>query len=273
MLHGIDVSEWQARTPSLARLSFAFARATYADRPDIRYVQHAHAFRAAFLWSGAYAFGVGAAQASIAAQAAAFLIAAGRADLLVLDVEPNWLIRPDGTKYLGPTMTTAEAAEFVKLVHARRRWIGLYHSRSGFPDCGQDFNWIAQWTTTAPTGIPWSFWQTSGVGLDRDLFNGDLAALRRLAGLTPPAGGLTVGALLRFSGPTTIYARLTSSGYIGAHKTFGIEGLAIVVNELLVPHDPARGTGGSFWRMTSGAAAGWLVSTSDPTIVVTGGHI
>ncbi len=87
-----------------------------------------------------------------------------------------------------------------------------------------------------------------------------------------PAGDLVTGARLRFAGPTTIYAR-TTAGYIGAHKTFGSPGLTVGANEILVPRDPARGTGGSFWRMTSGAAAGWLVSTSNPAVSVTGGGV
>ncbi len=86
-----------------------------------------------------------------------------------------------------------------------------------------------------------------------------------------PGSGLVAGAQLRFAGPTTIYAR-TTAGYIGAKKMFGSPGLTVGVNEILVPRDPAHGTGGSFWRMTSGAAAGWLVSTSDHTIAVSGGH-
>ena len=82
---------------------------------------------------------------------------------------------------------------------------------------------------------------------------------------------LTIGATLRFSGPTTVFAR-TSGGIIGVHKTFGTAGLEVLVNELLVPHDPVRGTGGMFWRLTTGTSAGWLVSTSDHTVLVTGGH-
>ncbi len=102
---------------------------------------------------------------------------------------------------------------------------------------------------------------------------GDGAPVAPIPGPAPtPAGGLVKGARLRFSGPTTIYAR-TTAGYIGAHKTFGSPGLTVGANEILVPRDPARGTGGSFWRMTSGAAAGWLVSTSNPAVSVTGGGV
>jgi hypothetical protein len=86
-----------------------------------------------------------------------------------------------------------------------------------------------------------------------------------------PGSGLVAGAQLRFAGQTTIYAR-TTAGYIGAHKVFGSPGLIVRANEILVPRDPARGTGGSFWRMTSGAAIGWLVRTSDPAITVSGGR-
>ena len=77
-------------------------------------------------------------------------------------------------------MTTAQARVFIAEVHRAGRKIGLYHSRSGFPSLGQDWNWIAQWGDTPPN-MPWAFWQWQGSPLDRDMFNGDHTALRKLA--------------------------------------------------------------------------------------------
>jgi hypothetical protein len=172
-LNGIDISKWQPTTPSLAGQSFAFARATYATTVDPKYAMHVANFRKAGLVVGAYHFGVGF--VSVPAQVKAFLTASKGADLLILDLER------DSTK----TMTQAEARAFIKAVQATGKKIGLYHSRSGFPSLGQDYNWIAQWRKEPPTGIPWAFWQWQGSPLDRDKFNGDKAALLELAGKTP----------------------------------------------------------------------------------------
>ena len=183
MLNGIDISKWQPRTPGLAGLSFAFARATYATVVDPRYATHVAAFRRAGVVVGAYHFGVGF--QSPAAQVSAFLRTAQGASLLVLDLER------DSTE----TMTQAEAREFIRLVHSAGRKIGLYHSRSGFPSLGQDFNWVAQWGSVPPTGIRWAFWQWQGSPLDRDKFNGDVIALRALAGLPVPVPPATLARL------------------------------------------------------------------------------
>ena len=80
MLKGIDISKWQATTPSLAGLDFLFARATYATTLDPKYVTHTVAARKAGLVVGAYHFGTGF--ATPAAQAKVFLAATEKADLL-----------------------------------------------------------------------------------------------------------------------------------------------------------------------------------------------
>lgn len=181
-IKGIDLSHHQDRTPSLAGLGFVFVRATYGGSPDGRYARHVAAARAAGLVVGAYHFGVGGAQASVTAQVDAFLATAKDADVLALDLERNVL---RGGR-IGPTMTRDEAKAFIAAVHARDpRKILLYHSRSGFPNLGQDGNWIAQWGGTPPKGIPWAFWQYRGSPLDLNLFNGDRATLLRLIGPDP----------------------------------------------------------------------------------------
>ena len=57
-LRGIDVSQWQPKTPDLSGLAFAFARATYGTGTDPVYATHAANFRKAGIVVGAYAFGV-----------------------------------------------------------------------------------------------------------------------------------------------------------------------------------------------------------------------
>ena len=186
-LPGIDVSEHNGLSNVISQ-SFAFARATYSTRPDTMYGAHVRRFRAkpGFI-VGAYHFGVGAAQATTEKQVVAFLAASRWADLLALDLEGNWLRNASGKLYLGPTMTLAQGKEFIRLVHLAGKKIGLYHSRSGFPFLGQDWNWPAQWGATAPTGMRWAFWQYQGEPMDRNKFNGDLNSLKRLAGIAVPA--------------------------------------------------------------------------------------
>ena len=167
MLSGIDISYWQDAEP-LAGCSFAFARATYGTTTDSRYAQHMTAFHKTGIVTGAYAFGI---NADGAAQARAFLAVAHDADLLALDWEAE-----KGK----PPMTEAQARAFIEAVHAAGRTIGLYHSLSGFPDVGQDWNWVAAWGSVEPH-IPWAFWQYQGNGLDRDHFNGNELALQALA--------------------------------------------------------------------------------------------
>lgn len=177
---GIDISVYQSSTPTLAGLDFIFARATYATSGDGKYAMHFANAEKADCVIGAYHFGVGGAQASVSAQVAAFLAAVGDADILALDLEKN------GT---GVAMTPAEASSFIVLLRSldpKKRKIGLYHSASGYPTLGQDFNWVANWNPTPPS-TPWTFWQFRGSPLDLDQFNGDRAALLAWVGIADPA--------------------------------------------------------------------------------------
>lgn len=217
-LEGPDFSKWQPLTPPLTGQSFAFARATYATSPDLKFGMHVANFRKAGLaFIGAYHFGVGAAQAAIADQVTAFLRAAvpWNVDGLVLDVERNNRVRERNAEGEWvwrqlPTMTRTEGREFIRLLRVKvpGKPILLYSSRGTWPgDLGQDANWIADYTLAARvvrrplTRLPWAFWQWTNSPWDRNYFNGDLAALRRLAGsrlakppaVTPPkASGQTV---------------------------------------------------------------------------------
>jgi hypothetical protein len=163
---GIDVSKWQASTPSLAGLSFLFARASIGTVADERYAMHIANAKAAGLITGAYHFGDN--RTSAAAQAAAFLALAGDVDFYVLDHEGQY------------QMTSAEAKTFIATVRSARGGCGLYHSLSGFPDLDQDFNWVALWAGAPPT-ISWTFWQYSGSPLDQDVFHGTIDELRAFA--------------------------------------------------------------------------------------------
>jgi hypothetical protein len=165
---GIDVSWANRTTPTLTGRDFAFVRACYGTRVDAKWAYHSANVRKAGAVLGAYAFGI---YGDGAAQAAAFLAIAGKADLLALDLE-----RESGK----PEMTTAQARAFIVAVQGTGREIGLYHSDSAFPALGQNWNWVARWGTTPPTRT-WVFWQHRGSPLDLDYYHGDAAALYRFA--------------------------------------------------------------------------------------------
>ena len=172
---GIDISVWQKVTPSLEGLGFVFCRAGYADSTvDGRYAYHAANVRSAGLVLGAYWFWY---DGQDNAQAVKTLLrVAGDADLLVLDLEGRNATTASGR---------AQARDFINRVHAAGRTIGLYHSLSGFPDCGQDWNWVAYWSAQRPP-IPWTFWQYRGSPLDLDYFDGSRSDLLRFVGLEQP---------------------------------------------------------------------------------------
>lgn len=166
-LTGIDISYAQTTTPPLTGLAYVIVKASQANFVDPRWAQHSGNVRAAGLPLGAYCFGVSGSRTPVATQVQLFLATAKDADFLALDVEQD-------TKW--PTsMTNAEASQFINAVHGAGRKIGLYHSLSGFPSLGQDFNWVAYWESVAPS-IPWTFWQYSGTTVDHDKFAGDAAA-------------------------------------------------------------------------------------------------
>ncbi len=165
-LNGIDISVYQNPTPPLAGLSFVFARSSYGVAADTMYATHAADVRKAGLVLGAYHFWYDGHTA--ASQVAEMLSMAPNADLYALDFE-------------GTNTDATGAKAFIAATKATGRKCGLYHSLSGFPAWGQDYNWVAAWGTVAPS-IPWAFWQHQGSPLDLDYFNGDEAALQALVG-------------------------------------------------------------------------------------------
>jgi len=173
----------------------AFVEKMYATRQD-------QARQAGLLW-GAYHFGVGGDGSD---QADFFLntIKPDAQTLIVLDYEAN---------LTGPTMTLNQAREFVEHVNEiTGRYPGLYSGHlikeqlagvtPADPILSNCFLWIAQYNGPKPLNIPptfntWTFWQYTdgvhgpephridGVGqCDRNQFNGSLAQLKKLWGVT-----------------------------------------------------------------------------------------
>ena len=175
---GIDVSKWQTSLPSLDAVDFLFARASIGTQADERYAQHIATAKAAGIVTGAYHFNWDT--ISVAAQVTTFIAEAGDVDLYALDVEG------------ANAFNLAQSTEFIRLMHAAGLKCGLYHSASGFFDAGQDFDWVAKWSTTPP--VKWDFWQYTSDGslpgysgrLDFDRFNGTLDELHALAGQEAP---------------------------------------------------------------------------------------
>lgn len=167
---GIDISQYQATTPSLAGLAFVFARASIGLGADTMYVTHRDHVKAAGLVMGAYHFGT---NADPAQQARVFLASATGANLFVLDLEGS-----------DSPMTNAQAQTFIAAVKSAGHTCGLYHSESGYPELGQDFDWVAHWGVATPTRH-WTFHQFRGSPLDLDQFNGTQDQLLQLAGLSP----------------------------------------------------------------------------------------
>jgi hypothetical protein len=257
-LYGIDVSAFQTTTPPLDGLSFAFARAGFGsgNPPDGMYAEHAHNIRAAGLALGSYWFWYyGQDNASAVAQ---FLSVAGAADMLALDLE--------GINH-GTSEALAEAKDFISRVHAEGRKIGLYGSASGFPDVGQDWNWIAQWSGTAPS-LPWTFWQYTDTyqgassGGDSDKFNGDAAALTAFVAdqgdtvvvitKVPASGTFKVTA-----GKTAHALQLGTDGFVktGAMTTTGSGSYDAHLSSPVVPT--------SVLHISAGLWAGFYVSTAE----------
>jgi len=207
MLNGIDISHYQPTTPSLAGRAFVIVKASNGDDKDSRYDYHVANIRRAGLVVGAYHFGVGAAQASIRSQVAAFVAAATGADILALDVERNVRVRRtvDGVVVWVqlPSITRAEAREFIRLLRPRAsgRKILLYSSRGTWPgDLGQDANWVADYTGDpnrpgVSPRIKWTFWQHTSTPYDLNRFNGTKAQLRAFAGLPAPVPASTLARL------------------------------------------------------------------------------
>lgn len=183
---GYDVSGWQTSTPNLTGIDFVIARAGYGsgNPADKMYATHSANVLKAGKVLGAYWFWYyGQDNAAAVKQ---FLAIAGNAQFLVLDLE--------GTNANTDT-GRARAKDFIaklKAADTKHRKVGLYHSASGYPSLGQDFNWVAFWSATAPDvstyKLAWVVWQYNGAGtdnLDNDYWHGDVTAMKTYLGLVP----------------------------------------------------------------------------------------
>jgi lysozyme len=168
---------------------------------DAKFAERRSAARAAGLFWGSYHFGV---SGDVDAQVKHFLDVASPAptDLLVLDFEPN---PREGT------MSLKEAEEFVGKIHDQTKRLPCLYSGQSFlqeqlrnhPDTilKNCHLWIARYSSALPQlpapfsdFILWQYTdgnagsqphQVPGIGrCDRDKFNGDEAALKRLWGQT-----------------------------------------------------------------------------------------
>ncbi len=213
MIAGIDVSHWNGRinwqTAKAAGALFMFAKATQGlTYVDDTYRTNAEGAKAAGVLRGAYHFYDY--QQFGKPQAGHFWahIKDDNLDLPpVMDLELYWQPYPSGKNLL------IAARDFItELDNLSGRSTMLYTNPAMialFVASGVKFDWlkdhplwIAHYTTaSAPTFQPWpawTFWQTSGngdghkygcegKGVDMNVFNGDLAALRRFCGLDATA--------------------------------------------------------------------------------------
>lgn len=177
---GFDISSHQQSTPDLSRVEFVVVRAGYGtDHVDVRYDYHSSNVRKAGLVLGSYWFWYDGQDNAQAVKT--FWETSKDADFWVIDLEGINANTDSGR---------AQVRDFIKRFKALTgKQIGLYHSLSGFPYLGQDYNWVALWASVKP-GIPWRFWQYtnrySGLKLDADYFNGSKADLLRFVGMLPP---------------------------------------------------------------------------------------
>jgi GH25 family lysozyme M1 (1,4-beta-N-acetylmuramidase) len=142
MLNGLDLSRYQHATPSLAGLSFVWAKATEGTgyiHP--MYPIHTAAAAKAGIVHGAYHFGHTGVDP--VAQAMFLVAPAPHAQLYALDSEGS------------TRMSHTEVRAFFAALKAARPGVkaGLYESLSGYDaGLGQDFSWVAAWGSTPCRG-------------------------------------------------------------------------------------------------------------------------
>src|SRR5574337_521018 len=250
---GYDISYWQSTTPSLSGVDFVIVRAGYGTSTvDSRYAMHSANVRKAGKVLGAYWFWYDGQDNAKAV--ATFLKVAGSADLLVLDLEGTNAKTASGR---------AQAADFIKRVQAAGRKIGLYASLSGYPNLGQDFNWVAYWASTPPT-IKWHFWQNGGSGIDHNWFVGTAADLAKFVALSngkpvptgddmptlatylPGSTGVVKAISNIRSAPTISAATVLRTVPAGAHEDWTIVGT--VTGDV----DPGSGSNAWYVRWANG---------------------
>ena len=189
-IYGIDVSHYQATTPSLVGRSFLIAKATEGGTVDPMFDKHIAVAKGMHRVTGAYCFN--RADLPIDYQLNAFIQAAvPKVDLYALDCEEEVIA---GTQ----RFSVAQAKAFMDGFRKRTGLpIGLYMSESpyrsgGYKAAGHDWLWIAHYNTPKP-GIPYDIWQySSSGGLDKDRFEGTLQELLALGVPTAPPSDIEV---------------------------------------------------------------------------------
>lgn len=173
-IKGVDVARYQPTNPDTAAnlhgIQFYIAKATEGTSPDPTYAAHiAHARARSIPLVMAYHFGRN--DVPVAQQLAAFLVIAGDVDGYALDVEG------------ANAIPKAQALYFRDGMHDAGKRIGLYHSLSGFPNWGFDWDWVAFYNSTPPS-ISWDMWQygPAAPNIDGDLFRGTTDELAALIG-------------------------------------------------------------------------------------------
>lgn len=193
---GVDVSHYQGNVSTIiASQQFAISQAsvgTWTDSMNAEHLREMARFPALVRETYHYAvYGPGPTR-----QAMLYLRNSEPAEILNVDAETR------GTAGLlfHPDTITALIVNIRRLDQGKRP-VNLYSSRATSvrnPKTGQpvsiwsyitaqDHNWVADYDgdpnrpTTSPR-VPWTFWQKSGTGIDRDVFNGSVAQLYTLAG-------------------------------------------------------------------------------------------
>jgi GH25 family lysozyme M1 (1,4-beta-N-acetylmuramidase) len=193
---GIDVSSYQGAFDWLAEkgsISFGFAKATEGSTiTDPEFSWNWQQIKALGIVRGAYHFGHprnGAANDARAFLAVVRAQGLGHSDLLALDLETT-----DG---LAPAQVAAYARNWCAEVRAATGRIPIVYTFISFAREGNCAGlgghplWIAD--PSSPAGYPtvpapwttWAFHQYATTLVDRDVFNGDTAALKKFANPAP----------------------------------------------------------------------------------------
>lgn len=174
MLQGIDVSHWQKSLPSLTKVSFVIVKATEGLTVDPMWLTHCANVRKAGKMLMAYHYSRD--DVDITKQANKFLatVRAVGVDGYALDVEGSF------------AFSAAQARQFNSIIHNANLKIGWYSNVNSYKgDVGQDWNWIAFYSS-APPPVPYDIWQYGPyLGVDGDRYNGTLDDLRALVGGPP----------------------------------------------------------------------------------------
>jgi signal transduction histidine kinase len=185
-VEGLDLSHWdRVNEYSLAGKGFVVIKLTEGSGyVDPAFSTHLAKALAAKVIVGAYHWARN--DAGIDAQAR-FFVSRVPAGVTFLAVDN------EGTAMMG-TYQLAALINAIRKYDARNLPILLYMSDSQFKAAGQDYNWVAKWSSTPPARR-WLLWQYSSgshntSGEDQDRFAGSLTELRGILGvpIAPDSG-------------------------------------------------------------------------------------